>query len=91
VWRESFTVAGTLDYNLVAGISQAVQGTVTQDGVIKQSQPLVYRSVAGDNKTGLAVPGDNQFVEVYIDQMASIIFVFIVCHVGMNAEIAATP
>jgi len=64
VWRESFAVAGTLDNDLVTGISQAVQGTVAQDRVIKQSQPLFYCPVAGDDKAGLTVSGDYQFVEV---------------------------
>jgi len=64
MWRESFTVAGTLDDNLVAGISQTVQGAIAQDRVIKQSQPLFYCPVAGDDKAGLAVPGDNQLIEV---------------------------
>ena len=62
--REPLSVAGALNDYLVAGISQAVQGAVAQDGVIKQSQPLLYRPVAGDNKAGLAVPGDNQLIEV---------------------------
>jgi len=64
VWRESFTVAGTLDNDLVTGISQAVQGAVAQDRVVKQSQPLFYCTVAGDDKARLAVSGDDQLIEV---------------------------
>ena len=64
MWGEPLPVAGALDDDLVAGIGQAVQGAVAQDGVVKQSQPLFYRPVAGDNEAGLAVSGDNQLIEV---------------------------
>jgi hypothetical protein len=42
VWRKFFTIAGAIDDDLVAGIGQAVQDAVTQDGVIKESQPLLF-------------------------------------------------
>ena len=51
VWGQPLAVAGALNDDLVAGIGQAVQGAVAQDGIIKESQPLLYCPVAGDNKT----------------------------------------
>jgi len=64
VWRQPLAVTHPFNHNLVASVGQAAQGAVTQDRVIKQSQPLVYRPVAGDNKTGLAVPGNDELIEV---------------------------
>jgi len=59
-----FSVAGYFDDDLVTCIGQAVQGAVAQDGVIKESQPLVYGPVTGDGETGMAVAGDDQLIEV---------------------------
>ena len=47
MWGQSLTVTGALDDDLVAGIGQAVQGAVTQDGVVKESQSLI--SIAGSS------------------------------------------
>jgi len=52
---EMLPVAGSFDDDLVAGISQTVQGTVTQDRVIKESQPFFNGPVTCDDKTGLTV------------------------------------
>ena len=35
VCRQSFTIAGSLDYDLVAGVGQAIQGAIAKDGVVK--------------------------------------------------------
>ena len=42
MWGQSLTIAGAFDDDLVAGVGQAVQGAVAQDGVIKESQPLLH-------------------------------------------------
>ena len=57
-------IAGSLYDDLVAGIGQSVQGTIAEDGVIKESQPLFYRTVTGDGETRLAVSGNDEFVEI---------------------------
>ena len=41
MWRESFPVAGAFDDDLVAGVGQAIQRAVAQDGVIEETQPFV--------------------------------------------------
>ena len=41
MWRESFPVAGAFDDDLVAGVGQAIQHAVAQDGVIEETQPFV--------------------------------------------------
>ena len=41
VWRESFPVAGAFDDDLVAGVGQAIQHAVAQDGVIEETQPFL--------------------------------------------------
>ena len=46
--RLTFTVAGALDDDLVAGVGQPVQGAIAQNGVVKEAQPLVHDPVAGD-------------------------------------------
>ena len=41
MWRESFPVSGAFDDDLVAGVGQAIQHAVAQDGVIEETQPFV--------------------------------------------------
>ena len=43
VWGEPFPVAAALDDDLVAGIGQAVQGTIAEDGVIEEFQAILPR------------------------------------------------
>ena len=62
--RQSLTIADPIEYDLIAGISQAVQGAVTQDGMVKESQPLLYCPVAGNNKAGVVMPGNNQLIKI---------------------------
>ena len=52
MWREPFPVAGTFDDDLVAGVGQAVQGAVAEDGVIEEAEPFVHGPVAGDDEAG---------------------------------------
>ena len=42
MWRESLPVARALDDDLVAGIGEAVQGAVAQDGIIEEAEPFVH-------------------------------------------------
>ena len=49
VWRQSLAIAGSLDYDLVAGVGQAVRGAVAEDGVVKETEPFVDGTVAGDD------------------------------------------
>ena len=48
--RLTFTVAGALDDDLVAGVGQPVQGAVARNGVVKEAQPFVHDPVAGDDE-----------------------------------------
>ena len=57
-------VALALDDDLVAGVGQAVQRAVAQNGVLEESQPLVHGAVAGDDEAGCPVPVEDQLVEV---------------------------
>ena len=50
--REFFPVAVSLDDDLVAGVGQAVQGTVAQDWVIKEAEPFLHGPVGGDDEAG---------------------------------------
>ena len=50
MWRLSFPVAGAFDDDLVAGVGQAVEGTVAEDGVVEEAQPFVHGPVAGDDE-----------------------------------------
>ena len=55
-WGESpFPVAGAFDDDLVAGVGQAVQGAVVEDGVVEEAEPFIHCSVAGDDKAGSPV------------------------------------
>ena len=49
---QPFPVAGALDYYLVAGVGQPVQGAVPQDGVVEDAQSFLHGPVAGDDKAG---------------------------------------
>ena len=57
-------IACSFNDDLVAGIGQPVKSTVAKDGVIEEPQPFLNGSVAGHNKTGLAVASDDEFVKV---------------------------
>jgi len=61
---ETLTIAGAIDDDLVAGMGQAIKGAVAEDRIIKQSQPLIYRPVTGDNEAGVAMPGDDHLMRV---------------------------
>ena len=52
MWRESLAIAGSLVDDLVAGVGQAVQGTVAEDSIVEQAEPFVHGPVAGDDETG---------------------------------------
>ena len=62
--REFFPVAVPLDDDLVAGVGQAVQGTVAQDWIVTEAEPFLHGPVAGDDEAGDSVPADDQLVEV---------------------------
>src|SRR5262249_41062288 len=64
VGGEALAVAGPLDDDLVAGVGQAVQGSVPQDRVGEQREPFVHRPIAGDGEAGLALAVDDELVEV---------------------------
>ena len=64
MWGQSFSIAGAFDDDLVAGVSQPVQGAVAQDGVIEEAEPFVHGPVAGDDEAGRPMPVEDEFVEV---------------------------
>ena len=43
-------VTWTFENDLLAGVSQAIEGAVAKDGLIKQPQPLLHCPVTGDNE-----------------------------------------
>ena len=49
---KSFPVAGAFNDYLVAGVGEAVQSAVAQDGVVEEAQPFLHRPVAGDDEAG---------------------------------------
>ena len=55
--------AGPFDDDLIAGVGQAVQGTVPQDGIV-DPQPLLRTAVAGGNEAAPPVPGYDELVEI---------------------------
>ena len=64
VGREFLSVAVSLDNDLVAGVGQAVQGAVAEDGVVEETQPLVHAPVVGDDEAGDPMATDDQLVDV---------------------------
>ena len=64
MWRQAFAVAGAFDDDLVAGVGQAVEGTVAEDGIVEETEPLVDGSVAGDDEAGRPVAIEDELVEV---------------------------
>ena len=64
VERQILSVAGPLDDDLEAGVGQVIQGTVPEDGVVKEAEPFLHASVAGDHEAGDPVPADDQLIEV---------------------------
>ena len=64
VRREPSPVARAFDDDLVAGVGQAIQSAVAQDGVIEEAQPFVHGPVAGDDEAGRPMPVEDEFVEV---------------------------
>jgi len=53
-----------LNHDLIAGIGQAVQGTVAQDRVVEDPQPFIHGAVTGDYQAGPVVAGNDQLIEV---------------------------
>ena len=62
--RQFFPTAGPLNDDLVADSGQPVQGAVTEDGVVEETQPLVHAPVVGDDEAGDPMATDDQLVEV---------------------------
>ena len=58
MWRQSFPVTDASDDDLVAGVGQAVQSAVAEDGVIEDAEPLFHGPVAGDDGVGRAAAID---------------------------------
>jgi len=50
-------VAVSLNHNLIVGVGQAVQGTVTQDRIIEDYQPFIHGVVTGDYQAGPMIAG----------------------------------
>ena len=64
MWGQPFPVAGALDDDLVAGVGQAVQGAVAEDGIIEEAEPFFDGPVAGDDAAGGPVAVEDEFVKV---------------------------
>ena len=62
MWREILPVARSLDDDLVAGIGEAVQGAVAQDGIIEEAEPVWRELEAAESSVtsfGEATGGQN--------------------------------
>ena len=57
-------VALAFDDDLVAGVGEAVECAVAEDGVVEESEPLVDGVVGGDDEAGSAVLVEDEVVEV---------------------------
>ena len=64
MWGQSLPVAGALDDDLVAGVGQAVQGAVAEDGIVEEAEPFFDGPVAGDDEAGGPVAVEDEFVEI---------------------------
>ena len=64
VGRQFLPVAGPLNDDLETGVGQAVQGAVTEDGVIEEAEPFLHGPIAGDDEAGDPVSVDGQLIEV---------------------------
>ena len=64
MWRQPFPVSGALDDDLVAGVGQAVQGAVAEDGVVEETELLIHGPVAGDDEAGRPVSVEDEFVQI---------------------------
>ena len=64
MWRKPLPVAGSVDYDLVAGVGQPVQGAVAEDRIVEQAEPFVHGPVAGDDEAGRPVAVEDEFVEI---------------------------
>ena len=64
MWRQPFPIDGALDDDLMAGVGQAVERAVAQDGVVEEAQPFVHGPVAGDDEAGRPMAVEDQFVEI---------------------------
>ncbi len=56
--------ARPLHDDLMGAMREAIEGTVGEDGVIEERDPLLHRPVAGDNGRGPTVTFDEHIVEV---------------------------
>ena len=64
MWRLSFPIAGAFDDDLVAGVGQAAEGAIAEDGVVEEAQPSVHGPVAGDDEAGRPMAIEDQLVEI---------------------------
>ena len=62
--RQFLPVASPLNDDLETGVGQAVQGAVTEDGVIEEAEPFLHGPIAGDDEAGDPVSVDGQLIEV---------------------------
>ena len=59
-----FSIAGSLDDNLVAGVGQPVEGAVAEDGVVEQAEPFLHGPIGGDDEAGDRVTADYELVQI---------------------------
>ena len=64
MWEQPFPVTGAFDDDLVAGVGQAVQSAVTEDGVVDEDEPFVHGPVAGDGEARSSMLVEDELVEV---------------------------
>ena len=61
--REFFTVAVSLDDDLVAGVGQPVQDDVAEDRVVEEAESFLHSPIAVDDEAGQPMPVEQEFLE----------------------------
>ena len=61
---EFSSIAVALHFDLVGIVGQSVQGTLGEDGIVEERDPLFHRAVAGEDGGSSAVPFDDDLVDV---------------------------
>ena len=60
----STAVAGSVHHDLVSVVSEAIEGALGEDRIVKEGRPFVDRSVRSNDGRGAFMPFDDDFVEV---------------------------
>ena len=59
-----FSISGSLDDDLVAGVGQPVEGAVAEDVVVEETELFLHGFVGGNNEEGGPLTADWELVGV---------------------------